>query len=229
MDRMNRLAVYFAPRPGAFATRAAEWLGRDAAGAQEVGQPALPGLPANPEQLTAEPRRYGFHGTLRAPFRPAPGLSTGDIAAAVAALAARLPAVRCDGLVLESLNGFLALVPTGCEAALMELGAAVVEGTDHLRAPLSAEEIARRRPETLSSRQRELLHRWGYPFVLEEFRFHLTLTGRLPQEQRIPAATALQTHFAPVLPRPFPVEDLCLFGEDAGGMFHLLHRYALTS
>jgi len=228
MDRMNRLAVYFAPRPGAFATRAAQWLGRDAASAQEVGQPALPGLPAEPEQLTAEPRRYGFHCTLRAPFRPAPGLSASDIAAAVAALARRLPAVRCDGLVLESLNGFLALVPTGCEAALMELGAAVVEGTDHLRAPLAPEEIARRRPETLSPRQRELLHRWGYPFVMEEFRFHLTLTGRLPQEYRTPVATALQVYFAPVLPRPFLIEDLCLFGEDDGGMFHLLHRYALT-
>ena len=223
MDRMNRLAVYFAPRPGAFATRAAEWLGRDAA-----AQPRLPGLPAEPAQLTAGPRRYGFHGTLRAPFRPAPDLSTRDIADAVAALASRLAAVRCDGLALENLNGFLALAPTGCEAALLELGAAVVEGTEALRAPLSADEIARRRPETLSSRQRDLLHRWGYPFVMEEFRFHLTLTDRLPQEYRLPVATALQAHFAPVLPRPLLIEDLCLFGEDDGGMFHLLHRYALT-
>jgi hypothetical protein len=39
---------------------------------------------------------------------------------------------------------------------------------------------------------------------------------------------ALAAHFAPVLPQPFRIEDLCLFGEDAGGRFHLLLRYALT-
>jgi hypothetical protein len=40
--------------------------------------------------------------------------------------------------------------------------------------------------------------------------------------------TALAAHFAPVLPHPFRIEDLCLFGEDAAGRFHLLHRYALA-
>jgi hypothetical protein len=127
---------------------------------------------------------------------------------------------------MENLQGFLALTPMGCEAALLELGAAVVEGTNDLRAPLTEAEIARRRPESLSPRQRNLLDSWGYPYVMEEFRFHLTLTDRLPEPG--PAMDALTRHFAPVLPRPFLVEDLCLFGEDAAGRFHLLHRYALT-
>ena len=92
--------------------------------------------------------------------------------------------------------------------------------------PLTEAEIARRRPETLTPRQRALLDRWGYPFVMEEFLFHLTLTDRLPDPG--PAMAALGAHFAPVLPRPFVIEDLCLFGEDDAGRFHLLHRYALT-
>lgn len=224
---MKRYAVYVAPRPGAFADRAAAWLGRDAVTGKALEQPLLPGLPL-PQGITVDPRRYGFHGTIRAPFRLAEGVDAKRVEAGVAALAGRLAPVQCDGLRLENLHGFLALTPDGCEAALLELAAAVVEGTDPFRAPLTAAEIARRRPESLSQRQRALLDRWGYPYVMEELRFHLTLTDRLAESQADTVAAALRDHFAPVLPKPFVIEDLCLFGEDDSGLFHLLHRYALT-
>lgn len=219
MDQMQRYAVYYAPRPGAFADRATGWLS---------GQEALPGLPRPPAKITTDPRRYGFHGTIRAPFRAAEGVTGADIAARVADIAVRLAPVRCDGLMLENLSGFLALTPLGCEAAMLEFGAMVVEGTDALRAPLTEADIARRRPESLTSRQRALMGVWGYPFVMEEYRFHLTLTDRLPEAEVAVVQAALAAHFAPVLPRPFVIEDLCLFGEDDTGRFHLLHRYALT-
>ncbi len=215
---MKRYAVYYAPRPGEFADRAAAWLS---------GAVALPGLPRPAAEITVDPRRYGFHGTIRAPFRAGDGVDLGQIKTTVADLAARLAAVRCEGLELENLHGFLALTPRGCEAALLEFGAMVIDGTDTLRAPLTEAEVARRRPESLSSRQRALMGVWGYPYVMEEFRFHLTLTDRLPEPEVAPVLTALQAQFAPVLPRPFVIEDLCLFGEDDAG-FHLLHRYALT-
>lgn len=227
MTRMNRYAVYFAPRAGAFATHAAEWLGWDSLSGEPVPQPDLPGLPLPPAQLTVDPRRYGFHGTIRAPFRLAEGVGEAEVRDCLTELAARLAPVVCDGLVLENLHGFLALTPTGCEAALLDLAALVVEGTEDLRATPTDAEIARRRPETLSPRQRELLELWGYPFVMEEFRFHLTLTDRLPGDLTAPVTAILQAHFAPVLPRPFVIEDLCLFGEDQTGRFHLLHRYPL--
>ena len=225
MDQMNRYAVYYAPRPGAFADRAARWLGRDAEAGRPLPQPVLPGI-ADPAAITAAPRRYGFHGTLRAPFRLADGVTPEAAGDAVAALAGRLAPVVCEGLRIEALDGFLALTPVGCADALAQLGRAVVEGTDALRAPLTEDEIARRSPESLSPRQQALLRRWGYPFVMEEFQFHLTLTDRLADPA--PVLAALEAHFAPVLPRPFAIEDLCLFGEDARGRFHLLHRYALT-
>ena len=225
---MKRFAVYYAPRQGAFASRTAAWLGWDPQAGREVAQPDLPGLPAPAAELTRDARKYGFHGTLRAPFRLGEGASPDDARAAVEALAARLAPVTCDGLRMMDLHGFLALIPQGCEAALQALAAAVVEGTDPLRAPLTGAEIARRKPDQLSPRQRELLHRWGYPFVMEEFQFHLTLTDQLPQDQRAPLSAALRDHLAPVLPRPFVIEDLCLFGEDTQGRFHLLHRAPLS-
>ena len=227
MDQMKRFAVYYAPRSGAFATRANEWLGWDPEAGRPLLQAVVPGI-ADPAAITADPSRYGFHGTIRAPFRLADGVEPDEVRDRVAGLAARLSPVTCGGLILENLHGFLALTPQGCEAALLELAAQVVEGTNDLRAALTEADIARRRPESLSPRQRDLLDRWGYPFVMEEFRFHLTLTDRLPAIDAGPIAEALQAHFAPVLPQPFVIEDLCLFGEDAAGRFHLLHRYALT-
>ena len=104
----------------------------------------------------------------------------------------------------------------------------MVRATDPLRAPLSAAEIARRRPDRLTKRQRRLLNRWGYPFVMQEFRFHMTLTDRLPPDQTAGMLHRLGAHVAPVLPRPLRIDDLCLFGEDAGGRFHLMHRFALA-
>jgi Protein of unknown function (DUF1045) len=225
MTDFQRYAVYYAPRPGVLADLAGRWLGRNVETGIALTRPELPFPLAG---LTVEPRRYGFHGTLRAPFRPSDGLNGKDIAAAVQALASQRSPVHCAGLCLENIQSFIALTPRGCEAALLQLGATVVEATDALRSPLSAEEIMRRRPDMLTSRQRVLMELWGYPYVMEEFRFHLTLTDRLADEHIGPVIAAAKAHFAPVLATPFVIEDLCVFGEEAGGVFRLIHRYPLS-
>lgn len=227
MMNFKRYAVYFAPRNGAFATHAARWLGWDVAIGEAVDQPRVPGLLADLHQITFEPRKYGFHGTIRAPFRLATAVDFQRVDETLGQLSAGLAPVECLGLRLEDLDGFLALTPEGCEAGLLELGAKVVEATEPMRAPLTPAERAKRRPERLTPRQCALLDRWGYPGVMEEFRFHLTLTGRLDSDLRENVAKVAQDYFGPVLPRPFAIEDLCLFGEDDAGRFHLLKRYAL--
>lgn len=222
---MKRFAVYYAPPPGPFADLAARWLGYDPATGASCPQPDL-GLPA--AAITRDPRRYGFHGTIKPPFRLAEGVAPADLDRALRALAARLSPVVLPGLRIRDLDGFLALVPEGDAAPLGALAAQVVRDLDPLRAPLTDAEIARRRPERLTDRQRDLLGQWGYPFVMEEFRFHLTLTDRLEPQMAARAADLLGAHFAPVLPRPFAVTDLCLFGEPEDGGFRLIHRYALS-
>lgn len=228
MEDFRRYAVYFAPRYGAFADAVASWLGWDPMRGVAVAHPDLAGLPMPVADLTGEPRKYGFHGTIKAPFRLAAGVGFSDLQAEVSALAARLRPVVTPGLRLAALKGFVALLPEGDEADLLELGAEVVTRLDHLRAPLTEAEVAKRRPERLSARQRELLGRWGYPYVLEEFRFHLTLSGSLGPAEVDAVMGVLGPWLAPLLPRPFVIEDLCLFGEDAAGRFHLLSRHALT-
>lgn len=225
MDNFRRFAVYYAPPPGGFHDLTAAWLGWDAVLGQGVKPPDL-GIDA--AAITRDPRKYGFHGTIRAPFRLGEGVSPADLEALLADLAAKLPAVRLDGLELGVIEGFLALTPTGDLTALLALGEAVVRGTNDLRATLTEAEIAKRRPEILTPRQAALLAEFGYPGVMEEFRFHLTLTDRLAVEDQAKVTGILHDYLAPVLPRPFVIEDLVLFGEDQAGHFHILNRYALT-
>jgi putative phosphonate metabolism protein len=223
MDRIKRFAIYYAPREGEFAEAAARWLGWDLARGRTVGQPALPGIAA----LTAEPRKYGFHGTIKPPFRLAAGLGADDLAKAVRDLSAELAPVRLPGLDLVLLEGFLALVPPR-DPGLSALAARVVGALDPFRAALTEAEIARRRPDRLTDRQRAHLAQWGYPYVMEDFQFHLTLSGDLTEPEAETVATALTPMLAPILPRPFRVGSLCLFGQGSDKMFRLLHRYTLS-
>lgn len=221
---MKRFAIYYAPRDGAFADATAQWLGWDLARGAAVVQPDVPGIAG----LTADPRKYGFHGTIKPPFRLAPGVAPKDLAEAVEGLSQRLRAVTLPGLDLVMLGDFLALVPVK-DPDLADLAARVVQGLEPFRAPLTEAEIARRRPDQLTERQRAFLSMYGYPYVMEEFQFHLTLSGRLDPAEASLLRAAAEAQFSGLIPQPFVLEDLCLCGEDAEGRFHLLHRYALSA
>lgn len=228
MTDFTRFAVYLAPEPGPLADFGSSWLGWDAAKGQKVAHPDLPGLPQPVAALTGTPRKYGFHGTIKPPFALAEGTTPTDLQTELAALTARLAPIRLAGLELTALGRFLALTVTGNAAPLADMAAAVVRTIDPFRAPASAAELARRRKAQLSARQDELLGLWGYPYVMDEFRFHMTLTNRMPKPDLTATRQALAPVLTPLLPCPFHVRDLCLFGEATDGRFHLISRHALT-
>ncbi|MCF1708674.1 DUF1045 domain-containing protein [Tabrizicola sp. J26] len=228
MGGFARYAIYWAPEPGPLADWAAGWLGWDPVGGTEPSHPDLPGLPRPVTEITATPRKYGFHGTVKPPFRLADGLDAAELDQTARALCADLAPVALPGLALHRIGGFVALTPEGDQTALAGLAARVVGALDRFRLPPDAAEIARRRPERLSERQREHLARWGYPYVMDEFRFHLTLSGDLPAAEAEALVSALAPAVAPLLPRPFSVDSLCLFGQADDGRFRLIERYALT-
>jgi putative phosphonate metabolism protein len=223
----RRYGIYVVPE-GAFHAAGAAWLGWDMVRGTAVAHPDLPGLPGHPADLTATPRKYGFHGTVKPPFRLAEGTDPDALGDAVAAFCAARAPVEVPALAVRRLGGFVAVVPDAPCPALSDLAAAAVAALDPFRAAPDAAELARRRRSGLTERQEALLQAWGYPYVMEEFRFHLTLTGKLPVADADTARAALAAHFAPVLPRPFRIASLCLVGEDAEGLFHLVHRYTLS-
>lgn len=228
MEDFLRYSIYFAPRQGPLADFAARWLGWDPGEGRDVPQMTVQDLPAPVADITAAARKYGFHGTIKPPFRLRDDHIAAQLRERVAALASGLAPVTMDGLRLASLEGFLALVPLGDPTGLVNLARQVVMDLDDFRAGASAAELARRRAAGLTQRQDTLLLRWGYPYVMEEFRFHLTLTGKLDADLAETVQRYLVRTLAPVLPAPFRVEDLCLFGEDDQGRFHLIDRFALS-
>ena len=176
-----RAAVYFAPRADHPLSRAAAaWLGRDAwTGAHLDRGPVSEFDAASLDALTAEPRRYGFHATLKPPFRLANG-GLDELRTALATFCRNTPPAHVATLGLERIGPFFALTADGNTVAIHALADAVVRSFDQFRAPPMPDEVARRRPERLTPRQRAHLDAWGYPYVLDEFRFHLTLTGPVP-------------------------------------------------
>lgn len=226
MTNFKRFAVYYAPEPGPLADFGAHWLGWDMATGRFVHHPSIDGLDI--ATLTATPRKYGLHGTIKPPFRLAEGCTITDLETATAALCAQMAPLQLEGLALSRLGGFLALTITGDTAPLNQLANKTVQTLDPFRAALSEAELERRRKARLSPQQEALLAKWGYPYVMEEFRFHITLTGKMPRTEAEAVRNHIEPVITPLLPRPFPVESLCLVGEDENGLFHMIRRYALT-
>ena len=219
-----RFAIYFTPeKDHPLTRRAAQWLGRDAFSGEVLPSPAAgPLSPAEVAFQTAAARRYGFHATLKAPFRLAEGVSESELIGAVENFAQSQEPVCLPEITLRRLDGFFAILPSQGSAALANLAANVVTAFEHFRAPLTATEIERRNPDALTPGQLKNLHKWGYPYVFEEFRFHMTLTGRVAAAEQERVAKAIEGFFGPLLSGPLDVDGLAVFVEsEPGAPFHI--------
>ena len=224
----TRYAIYYVPPPDtAWVRFATSWLGWDMQSGQEVKTPHLPDLPLDLRKITHAPRKYGLHATLKPPFRLASGVDRDELEAACADLCLSLAPFCFGPLRLTRLGRFLALCPPE-SVSLSVLGAACVRDLDHLRAAPSPQEIAQRNPARLTQGQRENLKNWGYPYVLDGFRFHITLTTRLSKPDLKTAHSALDHFLSPLLPQQMTLSNLSLAGEDTQGRFHLIRRFDLS-
>jgi len=220
-----RVAVYYAPLPDdPLTAAAASWLGRDPVTNAPVRQPDLPGI----EELTADPRGYGFHATLKPPMRLADGRSWDALLTAAEALAARIAPFDLPPMAVSDVHGFLALRETLPSGPLQALADACVADLDGFRAPPTEAELARRRRSSLTAEQDAMLVRWGYPYVFGTWFFHMTLTRRLAAEEKAPYQPAAEAHFAAVLAVPRRVVDICLYTQaGAGAPFVIAERLPL--
>ena len=229
-----RYAVYLAPPPTSALWRfGCDVLGRDAVTGEKASSFAIDGIDWDRwRELTAEPRRYGFHATLKAPFRMKDGMSVDELFQAVAALAGALAPFEVGLLGVSTIatganRAFVALTPIAPSHELARLESAVVRSLDRFRAPLTEGERLRRDPQRLSPRQRDYLETWGYPFALDEFRPHFTLTNAIADAETM--AAALAREFSHRVARPLlTVDALVLFAQNgAEGDFTILRRFPL--
>ena len=230
MATFPRYAIYFAPEPGTDLDRfGAHLLGYDAFAGTDL--PFLDDvllMETDWRELTEDPRKYGFHATLKAPLSLASGQTEAGLLAACEAFASmprRIPRIRP---VVDSISGFVAVIPVEPTPELIRLAADCVSAFDTFRAPLTAEDRARRNPSRLTPRQCDHLDRWGYPYVMEDFRFHMTLTGRLDAGRREPVLKMLRNSFSAIGLDTLAVDRIAVFRqEDAASRFRLINHWKL--
>ncbi|MBL8790682.1 MAG: DUF1045 domain-containing protein [Rhizobiales bacterium] len=209
-----RHAIYFTPDPqGPLHRLGSQWLGRDAVQWKTLEQQPDARLHA----LTGDARRYGFHGTLKPPFRLKDGSTFASLEVAARRISSQHVAFDAGNLALRIIDGFLALAPDTDSAALDHLAADCVRHLDDFRKPAGNDELARRRANGLTLRQDAHLIRWGYPYVFDDFRFHMTLTRRLSEEERAWVWPLAEMHFAAVLGKPLGVDAISIVTEPSDG------------
>lgn len=220
-----RYAIYFTPSfSDPLALAAASWLGRNVYSGEPVEHPAVRGLGMHEIAFhTALPRRYGFHATLKAPFHLHHDCTEAALLRELMRFAGTIEPVAIARLVVGRLGDFYGLVPEQPCAGLDSLAAAVVQQFDAFCAPLSEAEIERRNPDGLSAPQFANLHRWGHPYVMDDFRFHMTLTGPLLARDYGRMETALAGYFEPLLSEPVEIANLALFIEKEPGAPFVVH------
>jgi putative phosphonate metabolism protein len=217
-----RVAIYYTPPADHPLTEAvALWLGRDAFTGQPIPTPPADAIDVS--SVTAEPRRYGFHATMKAPFRLPNDRTLAELDRMLAEFCTCIAPIKAMQLKIERLGSFFALTPASSDAAVATLAASVVERFEPFRAPLDPDELARRTVAGLNPAQQRNLEQWGYPYVFDEFRFHMTLTGPIAPVQRDAVVGVLQDRFGALLADPIEIDALALFVQAGSGADFLVH------
>jgi putative phosphonate metabolism protein len=216
----HRYAIYLAPGEP-FHSFGSQWLGRDA----DTGA-ALP-HPDRPQAWIDAPAHYGLHATLKPPFRLATGTDAPMLDAAARAFARERAAFDAP-LVLRALRGFLAWCldeNTDGARATHALADACVQAFEPFRASATAEEVARRKPDQLTAAQRQMLEAWGYPYVFDTFKFHITLTGMLAPAEAEAALARLSADCRALLQTPLHVNGVSVFVQPKAGEDFVVGRH----
>jgi putative phosphonate metabolism protein len=231
MAPFPRYAIYYAPAQGSFLDQfGAEMLGYDAwIGAVLPFPGGVVDQVPDWRDLTQDPRKYGFHATLKAPMS-LNGRRESELHAACADFARQPRLIPQITPVVNSISGFIAVIPEGRSAELEQFAADCVRAFDPFRAPLTADDRARRSPSRLTPRQIEYLDRWGYPYVMDEFRFHMTLTGRLDETRREAVLAMLRERFARLKLTELAIDRIALFKQaDAKARFEIIGDWQLRA
>jgi hypothetical protein len=163
-----RYAVYFCPAEGS---------GLHAFGRDWLATETIPGIaPERLRELLINVRRYGWHATLTAPFALATNASYDDLHQKLIPIAQHVEPFELP-LALDTLGGFLALRPSGDQTAINNLAERCVRELNPLRAPLT-DAAWQRRANGLDEVELALFRDYGYPYVIQRYRFHMTLSAR---------------------------------------------------
>jgi putative phosphonate metabolism protein len=225
--RLIRYAIYFMPPP-----QSPLWdfgssvLGYDANSGRLIDHPSTAFFQTEFDaRYVSEPQKYGFHATLKAPFVLSEQHNEQALCDAADLFAKMRTTVVVEPLMIAALGPFLALVPSGQSAPLSALADDCVRAFDIFRAPAGAAERARRLAADLTPRQAVLNNRWGYPYVFDEFRFHMTLSSHLQATPQNRFKTILDALYEPIA-SPLAIESIAICKQNSSSdRFRVLARF----
>ena len=217
----SRYAIYYIPDLPLFQI-GSDWLGWNSISGQETT------LFSDHRRITGRPRKYGFHATVKPPFTLESHSTQGDLQDAFQAFCATISPATGGTLKISRLGRFLAMTQDVQSKDVTQLAASTVSYFDRFRAPLSENDIEKRRRRRLTPQQDALMLRWGYPYVMQEFKFHMTLTGPLAPNEIDAVEQSANTRFQEFIGQSLNMASLALLGEDRdSGRFHVIERLSL--
>ena len=226
----ERFAIYYAPAPfSKLHFLGSAWLGRDSITGKILEQPSISGITSERlSELTKSARHYGFHATLKPPFQLKHETKLTILKQTLRQVCRNVSpfSIKLDVLCLGK---FFALMLSKPSPNIQRLAEIMVREVDAFREPITEEELAIRRSKGLTPPQDKNLISWGYPYVFSEFRFHMTLTGKiLLTKERAIIYDAIQKHFSDLLNKNIEIEYVCLFHQtNREAPFFLVDQFKL--
>ncbi len=210
----KRYAIYFTlPQTDPVYQTAIKWLGYDAYSGNKTNTDSK--KLAKNRQYVSKAAKYGFHATLKPPFRLSQDKSEEQLIDELENFASSITAFTCKPLKIKSMTHFIALAPKNSCDQLDAFAAQCLKHFEPFRAQLTREEYQKRNPVLLSERQLRYLEQWGYPYVEDEFRFHMTLTDSMMEDEIKKIKKKLKQYFKEVLGKPLQINQLHIFRQDS--------------
>jgi Protein of unknown function (DUF1045) len=221
---MERHAIYYVPAVATLWWKlGSQWLSNSPDGFDSI--PEFRGINRlRREQLIRKPAGYGWHATLVAPFHLRADRTQEEFSERLRTVAAQQRPFELKVRV-GLLSGFAAILPAPPSTGHIDrLASTAVTQFDEFRAPLTLNEYKRRRTSICDSREIEHLERWGYPYVFDRYRFHMTLTDQITPLE----AKRVLTWWNKIVDRlgPLPIDEFSWCVEpQAGAPFAIRERF----
>lgn len=227
----QRYAIYWVPEPGSALAKFGEcWFANGSDSGTDLARETF-GLPHTLAcRATKAPSHYGIHATLKAPFRLRENTTEAELQGALEAFCAARRRVTGGPLKLSRFQGYLGLVLSNAAADADWLAEQCVILFDRFRAPLDETDRQRREIGGMNPAEGAFFEAFGYPYVLSEFQFHVSLAGPLDEADLEAVEAALGPPLRSFEQEPLRIESLCLLGEPQGdGNFTVISRHRFRS
>ena len=237
MKKYSRYAIYYAPpKESSLEEFGRYWFGWDPLNAKLINNKqrinylnrfGIKNL-KNIDKNVLIAKKYGFHGTLIPPFKLNKNYSTNTLFKKTEDIAKKFKKFKFYKFKLKRINNFYAFVQNKKNSNINKISNRLVKELFKFRSPLTKKEIDKRNPSKLSKLQLNILHKWGYPYLMSEFKFHMTLASEVTGNKLYSELKKIEKKKEIILNEINDFDKIYIFGENQKGMFENLENFSLS-